>query len=83
MARYFPVVIHKLKPFGLSNEKAFAFRVSFIDKDRSLIKSYAICSDNIRILISENHMLVPVDFEANFISTIHYENNFCDFIEFM
>ena len=69
------MVVDKIKPLCLPDEVAFALCVSFVDEESSLVESHTICSDKITILIPENHVLVSVYLESNFINPVNHEND--------
>ena len=77
------MVFDKLKPFYLSDKESLTLCVSFVYKDRSFVKSDSICSDNITVLISEDHVLVSIDLKSNFIGAINKENYFSNLVEFI
>ena len=77
------MVVDELKPFGLSDKEALTLRVCFVHKDSSLLESDTICSDNITVLISENHVLVSIDLKPNFVGAIHEKYYFSNLVEFI
>ena len=65
-----------------SDEESLASRNCFVDEKCALIECYAISSDDIAILETQNKSLDPVNLEADFESATVDEDYLVDFIEF-
>ena len=75
------MVCNQFKPILSSDEEAFTDRIGFVDEMASLVECYAVCSNKVAVLISQNILFGPVDLKPDFIDTIIEENDLIDFVK--
>jgi hypothetical protein len=77
------IFINELHPIGASDTVTFALGVGFVAKDGPLVEGAVESSNNSALSVSDNILLLLVDFVSNVALSSLDKDNFVDLIQFL